>query len=367
VWYVWKAADTPEESAVLDPYLEIIDLKEWKEIFLLMETEGRDMESGRTYMIEAEDYDQGGKGVSYYSRNTTSGSDYRSDNDGVNITAYSLLSNGMGIYDMGGSWQTYTGTFLDNDSKTISREMAEENWGSWFTYTFEAKQDLTANIFMKYAAPWRDYGNAAATGCPPGADTYQVEGAPDLNWPKYYAGAMVVSLDGKNLITTQTARPIAPDVYQSRGTNFNVIATHRDQWTSTLNGKEETDTLWVWSKAGGNNSQSSTMHDDPDYRNVPLSKGKHVLKVKSISSPWNLDCIKFDCYVPTAITDITPGTAPVTITSGKGYIAVKGTTQQAQVYTISGILMGTTRDYISLPTGIYIVKHGSQSAKVKVD
>lgn len=176
--------------------------------------------------------------------------------------------------------------------------MAEENWGSWFTYTFEAKEDVEANIFIKHAAPWKEYGNAAATGCAPSDTTYYIEDAPTLNWPKYYAGAMVLSLDGKNMITTQTARPVAPDEYQSRGTNFNQIATHPERWTSTLNGKEQTDTLWVWSRAGGNSSQSSFCHDDPDYRNVFLAKGKHIIKVKSISSPWNFDCLRVDCYEP---------------------------------------------------------------------
>lgn len=366
VWYVWQAADSPQESAVLDPYLEILGVNEWKEIFLLLETEGRELESGRTYMIEAEDYDQGGKGISYYSRNTTGGSDYRTDNDGVNITAYSLLSNGMGIYDMGGDWKTYTGTFLDNGTKTISREMAEENWGSWFTYTFEAKEDITANIYIKHAAPWRDYGNAAATGCVPGPESYQVEDAPTLNWPKHYAGAMVLSLDGKNLTTTQTARPIAPDEYQSRGTNFNQITTHPDRWTSTLNGKESTDTLWVWSRAGGNNSQSSYVHDDPDYRNIDLPRGKHVFKVKSISAPWNFDCIKVDCYTFSAITDINTGRVPVIVTGGYGYINVAGASKDVAIYSLNGSLMGHTRGTIQVPAGIYIAKCGSQAHKVMV-
>lgn len=296
VWYVWKAADSPDEDAVLDPYLETLGVKEWKEIFLLIHSDGNEMESGHTYNIEAENYDQGGKGIAYFSRGTTGDSSYRSDNDGVNLTAYSLLENGWGIYDMGGDWRTYDGPFLDETAKTITRAMAEEHWGSWFTYTFEAKEDLTANIFVRHAAPWKEYGNAAATGCQPGPESYTIDGEPALNWPKYYCGAMVLSLDGKNMITTQTARPVAPEEFQTRGTNFNTIISHRDRWTSTLNGKEATDTLWVWSRAGGNSAQSTICHDDPDYRNVFLAKGKHTIKVKSISSPWNFDCLRVDCY-----------------------------------------------------------------------
>lgn len=32
VWYVFKAADTPAESAVFDPYKEVIGIKDWKEV-----------------------------------------------------------------------------------------------------------------------------------------------------------------------------------------------------------------------------------------------------------------------------------------------------------------------------------------------
>ncbi|MCQ2288218.1 MAG: DUF5722 domain-containing protein [Muribaculaceae bacterium] len=367
VWYVWQAADSDQESEVLDPYLETLGVKEWKEIFLLIKGEGNKLENGHTYNIEAEDYDLGGKGIAYDSHNTTGGSDYRADNDGVNLTAYSLLENGWGIYDMGGSWQTYNGRFIDDSQHTISHEMAEENWGSWFTYTIEALEDVTANIFVKHAALWRDYGNAAATGCAPGPDTYIVEDAPALNWPKHYAGAMVISLDGENLYTTQVARPIAPDEYQSRGTNFNQITTHPDRWTSTLNGKEKTDTLWVWSRAGGNNSQSSFCHDDPDYRNIFIPKGKHVIKVKSISSPWNFDCLRFDCYAPTSGITALDATAPVIITAGHGCINVAGANTDVSIYSLNGMLMGHTRDTMSLPAGIYIARHGSNATKVKVN
>ncbi len=366
VWYVWQAAGTDQESAVLDPYLETLGVSEWKEIFLLLHRDGNQLESGCTYNIEAEDYDNGGQGIGYSSHNTTAG-DYRTDNDGVNLTAYTALMNGWGIYDMGNDWKTYNGQYLDTDQHIISRAMAEDYWGSWFTYTIEATSDITANIFVRYAAPWKDYGNAAATGCPPGPDTYIVQGEPTLNWPKHYAGAMVISLDGKNLATTQTARPVPPDEFQTRGTNFNTIVSHPDQWTSTLNGKLETDTLWIWSRAGGNSQQSSVVHDAPDYRNVFLSKGKHVIKVKAISSPWNFDCLRLDCYAPTSGITTIDAPVPVVLTSGKGYLTVTGATTDVAVYSISGALMGHTRGTINLPAGIYIALHDGHATKIRVN
>ncbi len=364
VWYVWKAADTANEDNVLDPYLDVIGYKEWKEIFNLIDTEGREMQSGRSYMVEAEDYDQGGKGIAYYSRGTTAGDNYRSDNEGVNLNSYSGLENGWGIYTMGGDWSTYTGEFLDSESRTISRDMAQENWGSWFTYTIDALEDITANIFVKFAAPWREYGNAAATGCAPGSNSYQIEDAPLLNWPKHYAGAMVISLDGENLLTTQVARPVAPDEYQARGANFNTTISHPDQWTSTLNGKEATDTLWVWSRAGGNHSATSIVHDEPDYRNIPLSKGKHIIKVKSISAPWNFDALRFDCYTPSAVTAV--ATPRATITAGNCCITITGSTTPAQVYSIAGHLVGTTTSTLPVPPGLYLVRHNGSTTKLLV-
>lgn len=366
VWHVWKAADTPDEDAVFAPYLDVIGIEQWKDIFMLLKGEGRELSDGNTYEIEAEDYDLGGQGIAYSSHGTTNGSDYRSDNDGVNLTAYSLLSGGMGIYDMGGDWQTYAGTFLDENNKTISRQMAEEHWGSWFTYTVDAKEDLMVNISIKHAAPWRDYGNAAATGCPPGNNSYIINDDPSLNWPKHYAGAMVVSLDGTNLYTTQTARPIAPDQYQSRGTNFNTILTHPDRWTSTLNGKEMTDTLWVWSRSGGNSAQSSFYHDAPDYKDLKLTRGKHTIKVKSLSSPWNFDCLRLDCYSMTSGITSPHAASPVIITGGKGCITLSGATGEACIYSLTGALVGRAQDTITLQPGIYIVKSGNTVSKVKV-
>ena len=37
---------------------------------------------------------------------------------------------------------------------------------------------------------------------------------------------------------TTAIRPVAPDTYQARGTNFNTIKSHPERWTSTLNGYE---------------------------------------------------------------------------------------------------------------------------------
>ncbi len=63
VWYVWQAAGTTNEDDVLDPYLDVLGYEQWKDIFNLIDTEGTQMQTGRSYMVEAEDYDQGGKGV----------------------------------------------------------------------------------------------------------------------------------------------------------------------------------------------------------------------------------------------------------------------------------------------------------------
>ncbi len=282
----------------------------------------------------------------------------------MNLNTNSGLENGWGIYTMGGDWSTYTGEYLDSDTHTITRDMAQENWGSWFTYTIEALEDINANIFVKFAAPWREYGNAAATGCTPGPDSYQINDDTSLNWPKHYAGAMVISLDGENLTTTQVARPIAPDEYQARGTTFTSIISHTDQWTSTLNGNATTDTLWVWSRAGGNNSTTSIVHDEPDYRNISLSKGKHVIKVKSISSPWNFDALRFDCYAPSAVADIV--TPAVVISAGKGCITNTGATSPAKVFSTTGQLVGSTNTTLPVPPGIYIVRHNDTVAKVLV-
>ena len=370
VWYVWQAAGTEQEDSIMDPYKEILEIEQWRDIFMLVEAEGRNFVSNKSYIVEAEDYDEGGLGVAYSARQATTG-DYRTDGANVYFGQGASYSNGWGLFDMGADWQTYSlGKYVDSDAKTITREMAQENWGSWYNYTITAEEPLEVNIYVHHGAAWNQWGVAAGTGLAPGSDTYVIADTPELNWPKYFAGAMVLSIDGRNIATTQTARPIAPEAYQARGTNFNKILTNTDKWTSTLyNGALQTDTLWLWPLAGGNNTSSAYYNDEPDYKSIHLSQGTHTLRVTSLCGPWNFDCLKFDCYTPTAVRDITASKAATLKAYGAHGILSVESDEPATIYSLTGRAVATLPaggSSIAVPQGIYIIHTKSKSAKVIV-
>lgn len=366
VWHVWRAAGTALEDSIMNPYMGMMGLGSWNDIFLLVEASGRTFVPNYSYVMEAEDYDQGGRGVAYDGRMETAGSAYRTDVDGVSLEQRSTASNGWDIADMGAAWNSYDlGKWVDADKRIISRAMAQENWGSWFTYSFEAAAHIVADIYVHFGQAWGKYGKAAGKGWAPSDSTYRIEHEPSLNWPRHYAGAVVVSLDGVNLITTQTARPLVPETFQARGTNFNTIAADKSKWTSTLTGGAlSTDTLWLWSKANVNGSL--VYNQEPDYSRVHLAPGQHVLKIASLCGAWTFDCIKVDCYQPTGVTTVERAVpSRLKAWGGMGAVHVESD-KPARVFSITGRLMGTTASALQVPAGIYIVTTGSEHKKVMV-
>ncbi len=371
IWYVWEAAGTDRENEVMDQYKSIIGIEDWRDIFMLAEGEGRSFSSGKVYIIEAEDYDEGGLGEGYSARQGTAPSEYRPDSKDVLLSQGNSYSGGWGLKQMGADWNSYTlGKWVDESAHTISREMAQENWGSWFNYTFEAETPLEVNIYVHHGAVWSEWGVAAGKGYAPSTSTYNIAGDPYLNWPKRYAGAMVLSIDGSNVATTQVSRPVAPEAYQARGTNFNKILTKPENWTSTLsNGALQTDTLWLWPVAGGNNTGSAYYNADPDYKSVHIGKGKHVFRVTSLCGPWIFDCLKIECYEPSGINTVpTPTTGAINVTQTGGTITIE-CKESVAIYGIDGRCHATLfpgTNTVSLASGIYILRSATQVRKIAV-
>lgn len=371
VWYVWEAAGTDREDEVMDQYKSIIGIENWRDIFMLAEGEGRSFSAGKVYIIEAEDYDEGGLGTAYSARQGTAASEYRPDSKEVLIDQGNSYSGGWGLMKMGADWNAYTlGKWVNDASKTISRDMAQENWGSWFNYTFEAEIPLEVNIYVHHGAVWSEWGMAAGKGYTPGTDSYNIAGEPALNWPKQYAGAMVLSLDGTNVPTTQVSRPIAPEAYQARGTNFNKVLTKPENWTSTLHdGALQTDTLWLWPVAGGNNTGSAYYNADPDYKSLHIAQGRHTLRVTSICGPWNFDCLKIECYEPSGINAVpSPTSSPLSVEQSGATLTVRSC-EPVAIYGIDGRLHATWPAGVNtatLSSGIYILRTPTQARKVAV-
>ena len=369
VWYVWQNADTPNEDSFFEQYKTYLGINDWSEIFQQMQGTGNVLNPNYYYIIEAEDYDTGGKSVAYDNNMTTPVSDYRSDSEDANISPTSSMSGGYGIFDMGASTESYNlDEWVDPSSKTISPDMAIKNWGSWYNYTIFAPEDMYVDINIKYNLKWVTYGKIAAYGLEPGTNSYQIDGAPELNWPKHYTGSMILMLDGNNLKTTQTSRPIAPDEYQSTGSNFTKIVKDTTNWHSTLvNGTEPNDTLWMWPVQGRANTLTSRYNATPDYKDVFLSKGAHTFRIKSLCSSWNYDCMKIVINQTSGLHTLnSTNKRDLNVYGGRGTIIINEK-PPVTIYDINGRQIAKATTTVSVPSGIYIVKGEQSSKKVIVN
>ena len=267
---------------------------------------------------------------------------------------------------MGDDWRYYSlGDFRTDNGFSITADQAQKNWGCWFAYTVDVPEDMDVNISFKCNMPWEEYGRAVAQGCQPG-QTYTIYQKANLNWPKRYAGAMVVSVDGETLKPNQTIRPVAPDVFEADGAAYNEILADKSKWTSTKIGDAVNDTVWVWPAAGGVNTLASAYADVPQFLNVHLAKGKHTFRITSLSSPWNFDCFKLtDVNDPSGVVAVN-GAAPQFKAFGvKGAVVVSGD-KPVVIYTMGGALVGKTTDRLEVPAGMYVATDGVTSVKVIV-
>lgn len=153
-----------------------------------------------TTRVEAEDYDEGAFGETYYSHITTAKNRYRKSDPFLNVEHANDLedSNGFAIADMGeGPWDKY-------DEETYgpySLENGVKMWAQWLKYTIEVENDCMVDISLRTGTHW---------------GSYQIIANPSFIAHPYvyhYTGAWVLSIDGENVRGSQTSRP----VYDGKG------------------------------------------------------------------------------------------------------------------------------------------------------
>lgn len=220
--------------------------------------------------------------------------DYRSDVQDVIIAGDDNASGCHFLPDMGDrNWNSFSAVMPDGSGHVVGEDDAIANWGAVFHYNLNVDEDMEVNISVGHSVPWSEYGRVASTGAVPGFG-YVVEKNPSLNWPKAYAASMKLEIDGVEIApANQPLRPAVPDVFDPAGTEFNSILADRSRWVSTAsNGNEPANVLYFWPKEGGRDDVEFIYNEEPDYVNVPLSAGEHVIKVKSMSYPWHFDALK---------------------------------------------------------------------------
>lgn len=289
---------------------------------------------------------------------------YRADATNVAITANPAVSNGYYLPDMGThSWRNYSLQTPIEETRTITVEQAEENWGAWYAYTVEVPEEMDADIYIGHSVPWSEYGRVVAEGAAPGI-SYSIEGNPGLDWPKRYAASMTLSLDGETLVPAQDMRPETPAVFDEAGAEFNAILADKSRWIST----EGDNNLYFWPKAGGDNDITPRYNEKADYANVHLTAGTHRFVVKSNCYPWNFDNIRITPADNSSVALTGDDTATwLRAYAADGVIAID-TDGAYSVYTPAGapVASGKGDARIEAAPGIYIVAGANKTVKLIV-
>ena len=216
---------------------------------------------------------------------------YRYDDINVNFKESSAFENGRGLANMGdddytlyglGKHQSVTATKM-----TITKDMAIENWGAKYYYTFTVAQAMKVNIYIKHCVAWANYAKHS-NQLNNRRNQYVISGNEGLDWVGRYYASMVLALDGANLKTAQRTRPLIPRNGTANRTTF------QNTQVSTLVNGQPNDTLWLWPRAAASSDTTPYYNTTPDYANVSLSAGTHTLTVTSLCGGWDFDCIEIE-------------------------------------------------------------------------
>lgn len=341
---------------------------------------------GTTMYLEAENYKanlidgeatyDGSDGVTYFYRSGDpaylNGENGKNDRQGslcrVDCRNASIQSQGHGgfsIADMGVDWNAYSfQNYISDDDVVITKEMAVKNWGAWYTYSIDVKEDITANINVLAGAHFLSWNTIASTGLEPGVDAgYIIEGDnldnPTLNWTKTYSGAMVLEIDGKNVVSNQKTRLKA---IGETAEEYTARAADPNNWVSTLVNGEANDTVWVYPNPASPMSWDCYTHETPDWV-VNLTKGTHEIKLTGLASQFVFDALVFKNTAPTSVANVAAKAEAFNAYAANGTIYASA---PAKVYNLAGALVGTADNTLNVAAGVYVVKAGSKAVKVLV-
>lgn len=241
----------------------------------------------------------------------TTDAGYRDDDANVFITPSAEASGGYYLAAMGDpSWTGYSAILPDDGSRTITREQAIANWGATFNYTVDVAADVTVNISVGHSVPWSEYSLVASEGVAPGY-AYVVDGNPSLNWPKQYAAAMTLAIDGATL--TPADQPLRPAISSPDAGAYDALLADKGSWTATRNADATpSDVLYLWPTSSADDGLTPHYNPTPDYQDVILTAGTHRITVTSLCYPWHFDNLLLTVPSQSAIGEVArDGDVPV--------------------------------------------------------
>jgi len=290
----------------------------------------------------------------------------------------------------GGAWSTYSGTYIDETSNVITNDAAKANWGAWLEYTFDVPEACVVDISLKAGSHWGAYspisGGTGKYGLPRTSGGYVVEGISE-DWVKRYVASAVLSIDGNDLTTNWSAYPKNEGKDQ---TGYADLASDPTTgWISTQVTKNEvlvnSDTLHIYPNPTSmtywstyykselySQLQTSTGNAaladyvKPDYANIVLSAGRHILKVQSLAAMWHLDEIKIEAKAVTTTENITVRNSEKLLvypSMATDILNIKGKEVNYTVINIAnGATLisgfGNTVDVSKLSAGVYAIRVG---------
>ena len=309
----------------------------------------REYRIGSNYVLPWFEYDMGGRDEAYHSDEFISASNhvynhnkpYRLDQDSINAVG---IDGGVTIGDFKfkgstnytsqifSAWQKLTDMGWA-EKEVVTKKEAQDFFGTWYDYTFSVPEDCEADINI---ATFANYGDARIIepGWGSNGPRQKIEGIGSVVWPKRYAQAYVLELDGKPLKTNQTSYPemIKDDDVLLGGHNtgdqfreaaytadefFNDVLPDKTKWRSTLlPDGTPSDTLYTWSYQNLGNAYtpgipkySTDASLGNQYQNVRLPAGTHTLRVNKLARLNNgFRGLTFEIHAKTSEwDDVMPG------------------------------------------------------------
>lgn len=326
----------------------------------------------------------------------------------ANVQDFALL----GMCQLDGEWGTnYNGEYIDETSNKITKEAADKGFGSFAEYAFDMAEDGYLDISV-LAGPhrlgWYDAVNAQGYGDNPfvtkhGKDRseggYEVEGV-EGDYLQQYGFSYILYIDDKPI---RTAWDIRPTVNTRTGALLETVAKNPLRWT---NCQEEVDGkmvnsyhLWMipnffagepagatwWGvykdhfinraynekvKTGTDESGADVFEDSnfkkaldasertleeflhPDYVDIPVKAGRHVIKVQSCGGATVFDELKLR------------GKATPTYSESGVQSVVAERADYAEDLTLPAEYFDLQGRKVANPSnGIYIVKRGNKVSK----
>lgn len=270
-------------------------------------------------------------------------------------------------------WEAAYAGELDGGAAPL--EDLQDYYGAWAQYTIDVVEDLYADISLRIGVHKTNFGSYRASN----NNAPNVKGE-DVNYIKQYGGGYRIYVDGEPIRSNWQVRPSAdydnihdfetwlsnadpkehpavrslpilenqvngycayatPDVENADGASWNSI------YRSELGEK-----LY---NAGRIDADQKAIFDIPDFANIHLTKGKHVIKVQAMGGQTTFDEFKIQAHS-------LPNTPTGIMAVGADASDIESADAPVEYYNLQGVKVANPQG------GIFIRRQGTKVSKVVI-